>query len=865
MKTRLFFLIATFLCLNVIKAQPLFSITATSTVSCNDNASLTVNFANGTGPYQLSLYTTHLGTVYNQSISANNTIINNLPNGEYYIYASDALGDYSMLQQYRITSQINTNITINDETCVIGANNGSITTSPPSGGISPYTYAWSNGATTNSISNLHTGMYFLSITDNQGCIFHSDSLFVNNTPSIVATTSSTDKSCQTGGSATATVTTPGTFSYYWNTNPVQTTATATGLNTGAYTVVITDQNNCSVQHYAYVSEINAFDIAKTVTDETCLLTDGSITVSPLGGTAPYTYLWNTGATGPSISNLNAYTSYSVTATDALGCTSKKTTYINRTSPIQTNVSSTDALCNNGGGGSAYVFANNGTAPYSYTWNTGQTTASITNVYAGYYYVSIKDAIGCINQSYVYVSELPNCTSIIKGSVYNDINGNCIKDNGEVGLTNISVQYASSKFAYTNQNGDYSISVVPGTYQLQVTPPNGWSQTCTPSTLNVNANTGGTTYTNNDFLLNPGTLFTNVSIYLWGGGARPGFPAYNAINYYNNGNKTESGTIEYTFSNDWDFSNASPAPNTYNPILRKATWNYSALNPRENRYIYVNMSVPTTTGLGTILHANTSITPTVTDIDLTNNTSSINTTVVGSFDPNDIQVSPQGSGTEGYIIEEEVLTYRIRFQNTGTAEAYNVSVSNEIDANLEDYTLSILDASHEFVANIENNTITFDFPNINLPDSNSNEPESHGYILYRINRKTDLMRESKIYNQANIYFDYNAPVETNRVQNTIGGLDATIAEEYLTQKVILFPNPCQDKLNLLIQNDNESIVSVILYTSSGKALSLVEEKSLGKGQQQLEVDLGDLQLSNGLYIIKTILNDRINTQQLIINK
>ena len=865
MKTTLFFLLATFLCLNAVKAQTQtqFSIAATSTVSCNDDASLTVNFTNGTAPYQLTLYTTQTGTVYDQSVSSNSIVINNLANGEYYISASDANGYYSTLQQYRISSPISANFTIVNATC-LASNNGSIAGNP-SGGIAPYSYLWSNGATTNSLPNTNSGQYFVSITDQQGCIFHSDSLYVAFIPSFNVDITNTNISCQVAGTATATVAGGGTYSYFWNTTPIQTTQTATGLVEGHYRVVVTDQNNCSADASTYLFEINAFNISLTQTKETCLLANGSITASPSGGTAPYTYLWDTGAKTASITNLSAYIIHTVTATDALGCISKESEYIYRTSPIQTSTSSTDALCNNGGGGSAYVFANNGTAPYSYSWNTGQTTASITNISKGFHYVNITDGIGCSANTYAYVNELPTCTSTITGSVYNDINGNCIKENGEDGLQWTSIEYAPNQFTYTNQNGDYSIRVASGIYQLQVTPPSGWTQTCLPISLTVNASVGGTTYANNDFLLNPGTPRADVRINVYAGGFRPGLTGNNVIYYTNDGTRTESGTIEYTFSNDWEYFDASPTPTTYDPILRKATWTYSALKPFETRYIYVSMSVASTTSLGTALQASVTITTILTDIDLTNNSSTLNTFVVGSFDPNDIQVSPQGSGTEGYIVEEEVLTYRIRFQNTGTAEAYNVSVSNEIDANLEDYTLSILDASHAFEANIKDNTITFDFPNINLPDSNSNEPESHGYILYRINRKSDLMVESKIYNQANIYFDYNAPVETNRVQNTIGTTTATTSTETVEQNVLLFPNPCQDKLNLLVNNNNESVLSVILYTASGKAMNLLEETSIGNGKQQLEIDLSALQLPNGIYIIKSILNDRVNTQQLIINK
>ncbi len=865
MKSIIFFLII-FLGLSYSYAQNTISIHASSTISCHDDGSLSIQINGGLAPYYLQITDINHNTHFNGTIPSHNTVVNNLPNGEYFITAYDA-NWANGFSTHRINAQLGSSFTITDETC---AGNGTITATP-SGGNAPYSYRWSNGATSQSIQNVTFGKYFVSITNSQGCIFHSDSIIVESKPNINVTINTTPKICNTMGSATAVATGgSGTYTYYWKTSPVQTTANATNLIEGRYSLIVTDHSGCSTNdHYFYINEPDQYTISGFKSDETCLNADGSISLSPSGGTAPYSYLWNTGSTHQNLTQLSGYNTYHVTVTDALGCTSKNTFFINRSSPLQTTTSSTDALCNTGGGGSAYVFVNNGTAPYTYQWHNGQTSASIHNIPEGHYYVEITDAQGCKANTMVSVNENQSCKVSINGTVYNDINGNCIQDNGEYGLRYALIEYTPGFYTVTNENGDYSLSVYPGTYQLSVHPPTLWNVTCinAPFSITVIATTGGATYNDNNFAIQASSIQTEVYTSLYLSQQRPGFTESVFLHYGNNGTQTASGTIEYVFSNDWDFISSNPMPSTYDANQRKATWNYNNLKPFDRRAITIDMSVASSISLGTPLHADAVITSSNTDIDPSNNTITANTIVVGSFDPNDIQVSPQGEGTEGYIIEEEELTYRIRFQNTGTASAINISVSNVIDQNLEDYSLSILDASHHFNANIKDGIITFDFPNINLPDSNSNEPNSHGYILYQINRKKNLAPGEKMYNQADIYFDFNEAITTNQVENTIGGINTSTESpsDLLKKGLTLFPNPCQENVKIKLYSQTESNLSVFLYTISGQLIPIVEEIRIQAGEQEVDINLTPLHLPNGMYIIKTILNNQVDTQQMMINK
>jgi uncharacterized repeat protein (TIGR01451 family) len=145
-------------------------------------------------------------------------------------------------------------------------------------------------------------------------------------------------------------------------------------------------------------------------------------------------------------------------------------------------------------------------------------------------------------------------------------------------------------------------------------------------------------------------------------------------------------------------------------------------------------------------------------------------ILDSYDPNDKQASPVGVGDQHLITEKEELEYLIRFQNTGTDVAYNVVVSDTLDEHLDIASLQIGAASHPFTWKVSGQgqpVITWTFSNINLPDSNSNEPGSHGYLRFRIGQKAGNTLGTVITNQAAITFDYNSPILTNLTSHTIG--------------------------------------------------------------------------------------------------
>ncbi|MBK9639641.1 MAG: hypothetical protein IPO63_18265 [Bacteroidetes bacterium] len=169
-------------------------------------------------------------------------------------------------------------------------------------------------------------------------------------------------------------------------------------------------------------------------------------------------------------------------------------------------------------------------------------------------------------------------------------------------------------------------------------------------------------------------------------------------------------------------------------------------------------------LGSQICFNVSISTKALEVNYYNNFLTQCFSVVGSYDPNDKSVYPASTLD---ISGDRWLTYTIRFQNTGTADAQHIYITDTLDLSLDFSTIALLSYSHQPILNFESSGILkFQYPNINLPDSNTNEPASHGYVQYKIRAKDSLTIGGIIENTANIFFDFNSPVITNTTNNTI---------------------------------------------------------------------------------------------------
>jgi hypothetical protein len=332
-------------------------------------------------------------------------------------------------------------------------------------------------------------------------------------------------------------------------------------------------------------------------------------------------------------------------------------------------------------------------------------------------------------------------------------------------------------------------------------------------------------------------------------ARPGFDTTYKIIYKNKGNKTVSGSVTLDF-NDALLDFVSSSPTVTNQSTNKLFWDYTDLKPLETREIdfILNVNSPMETPAVNIndrLSFNAVITPVNGDERPVDNSFALRQTVVGSFDPND------KTCLEGDIIIPELIGeyvhYLIRFENTGTYPAENVVVKDIIDLSKFDIsTLVPTSASHSYTTKIsDGNKVEFIFEKINLPFDDAN---NDGYIAFKIKTLPTLAVGDSFTNEANIYFDYNFPILTNKAtstfKTTLGNKDFEFSNYFS-----IYPNPVNDVLNISKSNSIE-VESIAVYDILGQLVIAVPN---AKNVSTLNVS----KLRTGNYLLK-IKSDKGNS-------
>jgi uncharacterized repeat protein (TIGR01451 family) len=372
--------------------------------------------------------------------------------------------------------------------------------------------------------------------------------------------------------------------------------------------------------------------------------------------------------------------------------------------------------------------------------------------------------------------LTNTCGTINGRLYIDANGNCVRDISEKNvlwtpiLAINTVTKDSFLAGWANDTGYYSVNLLPGTYTIVPNPVHYgrfgyWTDTllnpsCPSSgtySLTVSA---GSTYSK-DFAYTCKTMTTyDASVNVWSRGFVPGDSTYVCVTagswyywYFSMFNcATMSTTVTLTLDPKLTYLSSlwGKAPSSISGST--VTWNLSSASEIASFNSSIWVKVPSTATLGDTIRLTAYIAPTAyTDPNLTNNTINFKKAISSSYDPNMKEVSPTGYGTVGYIAPNTDLTYTIHFQNTGTAAAKNVTITDIIDADLDINSLHILHSTHNASLNVDGSTVKFRFSNINLPDSGSNMNASMGAITYGIKQKNALASGTKINNTAAIYF------------------------------------------------------------------------------------------------------------------
>ena len=429
-------------------------------VSCNagNDAEATLTTSGGTSPY-----------TYLWSSGGTNATEINLAAGTYTVATTDNLG-CADLDTIVITEPLAplAVITSSIDNICFGGNTGSgIVTA--AGGTIPYTYLWSPVPSVNdSVNSLLIGTYYVVVTDTLGCTTN-DSIIINEPIQLALTLTQTNVSCNGGSDGEGVVTPSGgtpSYSYLWsNSDP---DSIANNVTSGTYIATVTDANGCIETGSLTITQPALLTVALVQTDVSCSGgNNGQATVTPTGGTLPYSYLWSSGGTGVSVTNLTVGT-YTITVTDATGCSYIDSVIITEPQPLNFNFSQTNVSCNGLSDGQASVIVTGGSLPYNYIWSNGDTDSLNTGIASGTYILTVTDNQGCVFLDSVMITDPAILTSTM---VVNDVS--CF--GGNTGDATITVSGGTLNYSYlwSNGQGGSSISsLIAAIYTVTVTDGNG---------------------------------------------------------------------------------------------------------------------------------------------------------------------------------------------------------------------------------------------------------------------------------------------------------------------------------------------------------------------------------------------------------
>lgn len=457
-------------------------------------------------------------------------------------------------------------------------------------------------------------------------------------------------------------------------------------------------------------------------------------------------------------------------------------------------------------------------------------------------ISGPDTILNINNFYMYPVSNPCLYGTVTGQMYIDNNTDCAYNAGDQALSSIMTSSQAnlnspsmssiSSTAYSNGSGIYNMTVqkswmtdytvyIPTNYQFMFP-----STYCSPGIYSFTT----LPQINVDFSLQ---CSSNVDVQCGAGSSgiiRPNVPFYMFPAVSNTGCDSASGQLKLILDSRVVYTQALssvPSPTISGDTL---IWNYSNLtNITSGGYwnsffahIHLTPTLAVTSGDSLCFRILTNVP--AADIDPSNNDYSFCLPVVNSFDPNFKEVSPIGKDLTGGIdyYSDTTLSYTVHFQNTGTATALNISIIDSLDSDIIPNSLVITGSSHYVSPQwIAPGVVKFDFFNINLPDSNSNEAASHGMVSFKIKRQKALPIGTQIKNTAGIYFDYNPAIVTNTVLNTIIASSGVAQVSANRNNVMVYPNPSSDDFILTFDNIQNERYTFTLCNIMGQIVQLTD--------------------------------------------
>ncbi len=448
--------------------------------------------------------------------------------------------------------------------------------------------------------------------------------------------------------------------------------------------------------------------------------------------------------------------------------------------------------------------------------------------------------------------------------FNSITGKLFIDtdlNGEQDFNEPPLSYGKLKepltqrICYSKSNGEYKL-ILTDTGNFSVDPRLINFYTATPAVHNVSFSSFYETDSLNNFAFQPAGIFNDLCVDITPMGAfRSGRNAYYIIDYINKGTTTLSPTVVFYPDSNLVFLYSSPTPSmiTSDSIV----YSFGPLSPFQSGQITISVSVDQGLPIGTLVFSRTLILPVVGDDNPVCNQSNWEVYTVGSWDPNDILVN-RGSISDIEIPSSPDLEYIIRFQNTGNDTAFYIRIDNEISEDLLVNEIEFVSSSHLCDIEYQNyeSTLKFTFPNILLPDSNVNEPQSHGFVRYKIKPNSALLAGDSITNSARITFDYNTPVVTN---NAVTQITAALGlNDFNSNTISIYPNPFSSEFTIDCRGIG-GVAKIELFDLIGQKIRTLYSGKITNDNWNQTYDMNSL--ASGFYIVQ-ILGDLKMTTKIV---
>lgn len=430
-------------------AAPTVTPTAESCANYN-NGSVVIDNPPGAGPYTVNISGPATGSVVEANTAGATANFSNLPDGNYSYTVTGANGCTTSGTFTIGAGPVCCSVTATGSNILCnGATTGSATATPV--GLAPYTYSWTGGQTSQTASGLGAGSYTVTLTDNSGCVATAN-VTITQPTALTGTLTPVNVSCNGACNGTITVAASGgtvPYQYSINGGAYQASGSFTGLCNGTYAVTIKDANNCTVVLNQNITQPVVLNLTQgSITPATCGVNNGSVTVTPSGGTAAYTYTIDGGASQASatFNGLSAGT-HTVVVTDSKGCTKSLTVTITATNaPIASIQSQTNVSCFGGVNGSVIIGVAGGSSPFTYSIG-GPTQASntFTNLTAGSYTATVSDVNGC-SSTISFTITSPTQLTFTSTPTAASCNGSC---NGQIQVT---ASGGTTPYQFSSNNG-----------------------------------------------------------------------------------------------------------------------------------------------------------------------------------------------------------------------------------------------------------------------------------------------------------------------------------------------------------------------------------------------------------------------------